>query len=85
MPEYAELSILLKGGIVYTNESRVSFINSTTKLLRKGKACVHSALYLIAWGDASIEAARVNGAVAHVNFLEFFRTRDTRYFRICLS
>lgn len=70
LPEYAEASILFKGGIVYTNESKVSFSNSSAKLLKKGTACIHSILYLVAWGDASIDAARVEGAIAKVGFLE---------------
>lgn len=70
LPEYAEASILFQGGMVYTNESKVSFSNSATKLLRKGTSCIHSLLYLVAWGDASIEAARVEGAVAKVGFIE---------------
>jgi len=69
LPDYAEARYILKGGYLYHLESRIKQV-SEVPIVKKGRACVHSLLYLGAWGDARIDTAKVEGGIARVGLLE---------------
>jgi hypothetical protein len=43
--------------------------NAESKL--RGEACSHSVLYLVSWGDSSIETAKKNGKITKIASTEF--------------
>jgi TRL-like protein family len=74
VPEYANpYRLLLKGGwIFHRNGAPGPIGNASAKL--QGRACSHSVLYLVAWGDASIESAKNAGGIKKVASVEFEQT-----------
>ncbi len=52
--------------------------------LRKGKACMQNIFGLIAWGDASIPAAKAQGKIDQVVWVDHMRARAAGYYsRFC--
>ena len=81
-PEYAEPDLLYRGGYFYHSASNIIF-SGPARIERKGRACSHSFLYLLALGDSKIDSAKVNGGISEpalieqeiVAFLGFFYHR----------
>lgn len=68
--EYAEIgTVISKGGFFYHQDSSILYIGEAD-LNRTGRSCAQSFFYLLAFGDASIDAARVNGAVTKIGIIE---------------
>ena len=66
--EYGHLTVLGKGGAVYHKNYSIESVG-TYPVKRQGRACNHSLFYLVAFGDSSIESARIEGAVSRVAFI----------------
>jgi hypothetical protein len=68
--EYAEIgTVISKGGFFYHHDSTILFIGEHN-LVNTGRSCARSFFYLLSIGDASIDTARVNGAVTKVGIIE---------------
>ena len=57
------------GGVVHRNVLPGQ-LGGQALALRTGRACSHSVLWAIAWGDSSIEAARLNGEIEGIASVE---------------
>ena len=69
MPAYSDsrlLGALNKGGLLLHRNSAPGQIGQDTHSDKKGRACSHAALWLIAFGDSSIETARINAGITKI-------------------
>jgi hypothetical protein len=57
-------------GLVYTEVKFGDTATTATSGAKTGKACATSILALVAQGDASIEAAKANGGISEVSFVD---------------
>jgi hypothetical protein len=73
--EYATIASISKGGGLYHNSEVPGQISNadTTKV---GESCSQSILWLVAWGDSSINSARLNGKINKIGMV----TYDVRAF-----
>ena len=59
-------------GLIYTGYEAPMDINTdATQMGTRGEAYSHCILGLVAWGDASIEAAAQDGAISTVNHADY--------------
>ncbi|MCB1189100.1 MAG: TRL-like family protein [Leptospiraceae bacterium] len=71
-PDYTNpVSMEYRGGWIYHNNTVSGQIGhgATTRL--RGQSCSHSVLWLVSWGDSSIEAAKLDGGISKVAATEF--------------
>jgi TRL-like protein family len=68
----AMIAIFLVSGCVYTHVLTPYDTNLDKTVLgqKKGKAAMHSILWLVAWGDASTAAAAKDGRIGVVNHMD---------------
>jgi TRL-like protein family len=68
----AMIAIFLVSGCVYTHVLTPYDTNLDKTVLgqKKGKAAMHSILWLVAWGDASTAAAAKDGGIGVVNHMD---------------
>ena len=68
----AMISLFLLSGCVYTHVLTPYDTNLDKTVLgqKKGKAAMHSVLWLVAWGDASTAAAARDGGIGVVNHMD---------------
>ncbi|MEM7183681.1 MAG: TRL-like family protein [Spirochaetota bacterium] len=87
-PEYSyTYSLLLKGGLVYHQNSYPAGIGNGVTSKYSGKACSYSYLYLASVGDSSINAALEDGGIqkiANVSY-EQFALFSFVYHRFCTT
>jgi TRL-like protein family len=57
-------------GFLFSLVTAGEAVTSVDAMDAKGESCAHSVLGLFSWGDASIQAARVNGNVGRVSILD---------------
>lgn len=71
-PEYSNSFYLLdKLGLVYHGNTISGQISNTAESKVSGQACSKSVLFLFAWGDSSIEAAKSSASITKVAFVEY--------------
>ena len=63
-------------GLIMTQTRDVMFVDNNVKPLKKGEACSHRVLAIVAFGDASMEAAKDNARISKIAIA------DTDYFNI---
>jgi len=68
----AVTTLLLLGGCLYTNVLAPydTNLDKTNLGQKQGKASMESVLWLIAWGDASTNAAAKQGGIATINHMD---------------
>ena len=63
----------VSSGLIYTSwkdRDPVSRIDNSVQVNKSGKACVKSFAGLISTGDSSIEAAKKNGGISKVSYVD---------------
>lgn len=55
-------------------------VGTATSASKRGQACMHNVLGLVAWGDASIDAAKNAGAITRVASVEQLPARVLGYY-----
>lgn len=68
--EYATLRGVTRGGLFY-HKNMVNGGTGNASAVKKGRACSHSVLYAVAWGDSSIEGAKHNGEITRIASLDY--------------
>ncbi len=58
-------------GVLYTKGATGVAVNNNVAPTKEGKACMNSVLGLVAWGDASIEAAKRNAQIKDVATMDY--------------
>lgn len=59
-------------------------LGTATRASKRGEACAQNVLGLVAWGDASLDAAKKNGDIKQVASVEQLPTRVLGYYaRYC--
>lgn len=66
---YADGALFLKGGFFYHKDFTVLY-SGTGKLLKTGRSCSQSFLYLVAIGSSRIYDAKVDGGINSVALIE---------------
>lgn len=74
MPEYSSpyRNYYTGGAIFHRNGAPGPVGNANAKL--NGRSCAQSVLWLVAWGDASVEAAKNAGSIKKVAAVEYEQT-----------
>jgi hypothetical protein len=57
-------------GLIYTEVKYGDTATTATNSTKTGKACATAILMLVATGDASIDAAKANGGITEVSFVD---------------
>jgi hypothetical protein len=57
-------------GVLYTDVKYGDTATTSTSATKEGKACAQSILAMVATGDASIAAAKANGGISEVSFVD---------------
>lgn len=71
-PEYTTTAPLFKGGAVLHSHTIPGALGKAKEgELRRGEACAWSSLWLFAGGDASIQAAKQDGGIDYIHFIEY--------------
>jgi hypothetical protein len=71
-PEYASLGVIYKGGgVIHRNTIPGALGKPREGELRRGEACSWSAIWLLAGGDSSIQAAKRDGEIDFIHFIEY--------------
>jgi len=71
-PEYTYLGPIYKGGfVIHRNTIPGALGKFREGELRRGEACSWSALWLLAGGDSSIQAAKRDGGIDFIHFIEY--------------
>ncbi len=70
VPEYATIATLAYGGGMYHANS-VAGQAGNALLQAEGRACSHSVLWLVAWGDSRLSTAAKNGSIKKIGFVEY--------------
>jgi TRL-like protein family len=71
-PEYGNLSASLRGGGVFHKNSTPGQLgNNVGDKLVTGESCSLSVLWLLSWGDSTIESAKENGGIQKVASIEY--------------
>ena len=73
-PEYGYPFVNYAKGWLYHNDSFPGQVGSNAESKLRGEACQMSFLFLLAWGDSSIEAAKKQGKITRVATLEYEQT-----------
>ena len=63
----------VNGGLIYTSwkdRDPISRIDNSVQVNKSGKACVKSYAGLISKGDSSIDAAKKNGGISKVSYVD---------------
>lgn len=68
------LELFYKGGFIYHNESVPAFIGGNAQSLERGQSCSRSILGLFAFGNSSINAARIQGNIKKIAHVEYEHT-----------
>jgi hypothetical protein len=63
-------------GIIVTQTKDAQFVDNSVRSVKKGEACSQRILSVVAFGDASVEAAKSAASISKV------ATMDTEYFNI---
>lgn len=59
-----------KGGVVFHKNTVPGQSGSNAEFVKKGTACSHAVLFLVAWGDSSIEKAKEENKITKVLSVE---------------
>jgi hypothetical protein len=71
-PEYANFLYLGdKRGVIFHKNNVAGQISNTSDSVVTGEACSKSILWLVAWGDSSIEAGKNAGGITKVASVEY--------------
>ena len=57
-------------GVLFTDVKYGDTATTSTSASKEGKACAQSILAMVATGDASIAAAKANGGITEVSFVD---------------
>jgi hypothetical protein len=57
-------------GVLYTDVKYGDTATTSTSATKEGKACAQTILAMVATGDASIAAAKANGGITEVSFVD---------------
>lgn len=68
--EYGTIAVLATGGGLY-HSNRVPGQIANAGTAKSGEACSHSVLWLVAWGDSSLNAARKAGQIQKIGLVEY--------------
>ena len=68
--EYARSEAFYKGGCVQ-HHSLVGGSTGNARNLKMGRSCARSALWIVAWGNAGINAARKQGGIQKIALVEY--------------
>lgn len=84
-PDYANGNHLYKGGLFFHRHTVPGSIGLNTDGNIKGEGCSYSVLYLFAWGDSGIEAAKKKSGITKVSSIEYeqFAILGAVYHRFC--
>ncbi|TGK31548.1 TRL-like family protein [Leptospira gomenensis] len=74
------LELFYKGGFIYHNESIPAFLGGNAQSLERGQACSRSILGLFAFGNSSINAARIQGNINKIAHVEYEHTAVLAWF-----
>ncbi|WP_246047384.1 adhesin Lsa14 [Leptospira ognonensis] len=69
--EYASAAPYNKGGFFFHRNYTPGFIGLNAEGTLEAEACNHSVLYLVSWGDSSIEKAKSEGKITKVAFVDY--------------
>lgn len=69
--EYASSSPYNKGGLIFHRNFTPGFIGLNADASNDVQVCNHSVLYLISWGDSSIEKAKSEGKFSKVAYVDY--------------
>ena len=71
-PEYNNYyHLFIKGGHVFHLNNIPGGIGNNTSSLLHSKVCSHSILYLVSYGDSSIETAKIRGNIVKVSTVSY--------------
>ncbi len=71
--EYASAVPANKGGFFFHRNYTPGFIGLNAEGLTETEVCNHSVLYLVSWGDSSIEKAKSEGKITKVAFVDYLQ------------
>lgn len=74
VPNYSGLSVVRYGGFLWHQMETPVGLTPGVKLSKRGESCSHSILFLFAWGDSSIEMAKINGSVVQIGLMEYINS-----------
>lgn len=63
-----------RGGLVYHNDTMIGQLGTNADTSKMGEACSHSVLYLVSWGDSSIDTARKAGKITKIGAVDYNQT-----------
>ncbi|TGM24369.1 adhesin Lsa14 [Leptospira meyeri] len=69
--EYATASTLSKGGLFFHKTYVPGPLGLNSEGTSEGKGCSHSILYLVSFGDSSIETAKKSANITKVAYLDY--------------
>jgi hypothetical protein len=86
-PEYTDLyKLIYRGGWVYHNNTIPGQLGNDAFSKLRGESCSRSVLWLVSWGDSSIETAKRSGKITKVASTEFeqFAIFGFLYHSLCI-
>ncbi len=69
-PEYGTVAALAGGGGAYHSARVLGSIGRNAEAKKEGRACSHAVLWLVGWGDSSLNAARKQGQLSKIALVE---------------
>lgn len=69
--EYTGIGPVWKGGFFYHKNNVPGFIGIGAKAEKEASVCNHSILYLVAWGNSSVEKAKERAGISKVAFVDY--------------
>ncbi|TGK82248.1 TRL-like family protein [Leptospira noumeaensis] len=84
--EYSTPSVFSKGGFFFHKTYVPGPLGINAEAHYEGKSCSHTFLYLVSSGDSSIEAAKRNGNIKKIAYLDYEQigiAMGVLYHRVC--
>ncbi len=69
--EYGTIGVLYRGGGLIHKARVAGGIGQNAEPKKEGRACSHAVLWLVAWGDSSVDAARIDGKIQKIAYVEY--------------
>jgi len=71
------------GYALFKNDKEPAFVTENNKATKTGRACAENFLSIVATGDASIEAAKNEGKITKVSYVDYEVSNYFVYGKVC--